>query len=95
LLEIFFKEEAVADKKSDKKNKKKGEKKAKKEKEKNRVRLVYDNLKLLGSDNKNELLRDISKRTGKNVYDLKIRKIDLMNGNAELDAYFGKEPDTE
>jgi hypothetical protein len=56
---------------------------------------VYDNLKLLGTDNKTELLNDISKRTGKDIYDLKIRKIDLMKGNAELDAYFGKEPDNE
>jgi len=94
-LEIFFREDVKTGKKDEKKKKKKGEKKAKKEKQKNRVRLVYDNFKLLGPDNKIEMLNDISKRTGKDVYDVKIRKIDLMKGNAELDAYFGKEPDTE
>jgi hypothetical protein len=88
-LEFSLRERVSAnDKKSDKKKNKKSEKKIKKEKSKNRIQLVYDNLKLLSPDNKNELLNDISDRTGKKVYEVKIRKIDLTAGNAELNAYF-------
>jgi len=74
--------------KGEKKKKKKSDKKAKKEKARNRIQLIYDNLRLLSPDTRKELLKDISNRTGKSVYEVKIRKIDLTAGNAELNAYF-------
>lgn len=92
VLEITLRErkkEKSADKTGSKK-KKKEEKKAKKEKSKNRIQLIYDNLKLLSPETRSELLKDISSRTGKNVYEVKIRKIDLSAGNAELNAYFSE-----
>ena len=89
-LELTTQERLVNDKKGEKKKKKKSDKKVKKEKVKNRIQIIYDNLKLLGTDSRNELLKDLSKRTGKDVYEVKIRKIDLAAGNAELNAYFRK-----
>jgi len=89
ILELTLREkETPGDKKGEKKKKKKSEKKAKKEKSRNRIQLIYDNLKLLSPDTRGELLKDISRRTGKNVYEIEVRKIDLTAGNAELNAYF-------
>jgi len=88
-LELGLKE-SKDDREKDKgkKDKKKDKKKTKKEKEKNSVRLIYDNVKLLGPESRDELLNDISKRTGKNIYEIEIRKIDLKSGNAELNVFF-------
>lgn len=88
-LELSLRDrEKSDDKKGEKKKKQKSEKKAKKEKSKNRIQLIYDNLKLLSPEARGELLKDISRRTGKNVYEIEVRKIDLTAGNAELNAYF-------
>jgi len=95
LLEIFLREDVKTDKKGEKKKKKKGEKKAKKEKSKNRIQLIYDNVALLKPEKKEELIKDISSRTGKDVYEIKVRKIDLFSGNAELNAYFHESADSE
>ena len=35
-----------------------------------------------------ELIKDLSKRTGIKIDKVKIRKIDLINRNAELDVYY-------
>jgi hypothetical protein len=91
---ILFLEFTLSEKKDNgekdkgKKDKKKDKKKAKKEKEKNCVRLIYDNVNLLGPESRDELLKDISKRTGNSIYEVQIRKIDLKSGNAELNAFF-------
>jgi hypothetical protein len=88
-LEFTLREEkGEGEKDKGKKGRKKDKKKAKKEKEKNSVRLIYDNVNLLGPESKDELLKDISKRTGKNIYEVQIRKIDLKSGNAELNAFY-------
>ena len=89
ILELTTRErETKSTDKGEKKKKKKSDKKAKKEKARNRIQLIYDNLRLLSPDTRKELLKDISNRTGKSVYEVKIRKIDLTAGNAELNAYF-------
>lgn len=89
LLELSTRErQTKSTDKGEKKKKKKSDKKAKKEKARNRIQLIYDNLRLLSPDTRKELLKDISNRTGKSVYEVKIRKIDLTAGNAELNAYF-------
>jgi hypothetical protein len=95
LLEIVFREDVKSDKKDEKKKKKKGEKKANKEKSKNRIQLIYDKVELLAPEQNKDLLKDISSRTGKNVYEVKIRKIDLKSGNAELNAYFSETSEPE
>lgn len=97
IVTILFLEFTLAEKseggekEKGKKDKKKDKKKAKKEKEKNCVRLIYDNVNLLGPESGDELLNDISKRTGKKIYEVQIRKIDLKSGIAELDAFFVEE----
>jgi predicted membrane protein len=94
LLELSTRErQTKSTDKGEKKKKKKSDKKAKKEKARNRIQLIYDNLRLLSPDTRKELLKDISNRTGKNVYEVKIRKIDLTAGNAELNAYFRDDKD--
>jgi hypothetical protein len=53
-----------------------------------RNQLVYDKLELLNPDRKHDLLHDISLRTGIKVVKVKIGKIDLNKGNAELEIYY-------
>ena len=50
--------------------------------------LIFDKLELLDPDHKQELLSDISTRTRKKIERVKIRKIDLIKGNAELTIYY-------
>jgi uncharacterized membrane protein len=54
----------------------------------NELQLTYDKLELLNPDMLNDLLRDISLRTGKKIEKVRIRKIDLIKGNAELDVFY-------
>jgi hypothetical protein len=83
-LELAFRGiEPQAAKKSDKKKPEKGEKK----KSKDGYLLIYDNLDMLNQDKRNDLLRDITLRTGLNVQDVKILKIDLTRNNAELEIF--------
>jgi len=84
ILEIAFKKSAKKDDKKDKKDKKKDKKSSKL----SRHLLHYDNLKLLGPDKMTELLEDISRRTGIQIEKVKIRKIDLVKNNAELDVFY-------
>ena len=89
-LELAFKGiEPQAAKKSDKKKTKKGEKK----KSQNGHLLIYDNLKLLNPELRNDLMKDISARTGLKVIDVIIRKIDLTKDNAELEIFSGENPE--
>jgi hypothetical protein len=92
LLEIAFSKfskenETKEDKKALKNAGKKEAKKAEKNKY-SRHQVLYDNLALLNPGKKNDLLSDISKRTGIKIYNVKIRKIDLIKTNAILDVYY-------
>jgi uncharacterized membrane protein len=55
-------------------------------------RLLYDKLELLNPERKQDLLQDISLRTGIQIKRARIRKIDLTKGNAELEVFY-KEKD--
>lgn len=70
-------------------------KKAKKEQKKlnkpaplKKHQVVYDNLALLNPDKLNELQTDVSTRTGIKIEKIRIRKINLAAGNAELDVFY-------
>jgi hypothetical protein len=91
--DILTKEEKKALKKAGKNTEKKEAKKAGKKKY-SRHQVLYDNLGLLNPDKKNELLKDISKRTGIEVDKVRIRKIDLVNSNVILDVYYKETSDT-
>jgi hypothetical protein len=104
LLEISLnKFTKLAEDKSDRKKDKKAEKKAlklalnvNKKKKFSKHQVLYDNLLLLNPDKKNDLLNDISKRTGIEIEQIKIRRIDLINSNAVLDVYYrGEKSDPE
>ncbi len=80
-----------AEDKAEKKAEKKTEKRAGKNHEKKKFskhQILYDKLALLNPDKMDDLLSDISKRTGIKIDKVKIRKIDLINANAVLDVYF-------
>lgn len=48
--------------------------------------ITYENIDLLKPEKKNKLLRDLSELTGKNVFKVKIRKIDYQKKIASLDV---------
>ena len=50
--------------------------------------ILYDNLALLNPDKMNELKTDVSTRTGIKTEKIRIRKINLVAGNAELDVFY-------
>jgi hypothetical protein len=50
--------------------------------------ILYDNLTLLNPDKMNELKTDVSSRTGIKTEKIRIRKINLVAGNAELDVFY-------
>jgi hypothetical protein len=90
ILEISFKSYGN---KTGKKEHQKKDKKKEKNKSFSKHQIVYDNLKLLGPDNKDELIQDISARTGIKIEKIRIKKIDLTKGNAELIVSFRKKPE--
>jgi ribosomal protein L24 len=53
--------------------------------------ILYDNLSLLNPDKMNELKTDVSTRIGVKTEKIRIRKINLVAGNAELDVYYRTE----
>jgi hypothetical protein len=55
-----------------------------------KFQLTYDKIELLNTGMSQDLLNDISIRTGKKVEKIEIRKIDLIKGNAELDVFYRK-----
>lgn len=77
----------MTDKKQVNKEQKKKDKKAGKKKLLNSHLVIYDNLKLLGRNKIKELMNDLSKRTGLDIEEVKISKIDLIKGNAELEVF--------
>jgi hypothetical protein len=90
-----------AEKKALKKAEKEAEHKSDKDKDKekkkfNKHQVLYDNLKLLNPDKKNDLIKDISRRTGIKIDKVKIRRIDLIKENAVLDVFYrGEKSDPE
>ena len=96
LLEISLnKYNKEPDDKAEKKALKKAEKEAehevvkdKKKKKFSNHQVLYDNLKLLNPDKQDDLIRDISKRTGIKIDKVKIRRIDLIKSNAVLDVFY-------
>ena len=101
LLEIAFnkfskdietKETKKALKKKSKNDSEKEAKKAEKKKY-SRHEVLYDNLALLDLGKKDELLKDISKRTGIEIDKVKIKKIDLKNSDAILEVYYTEKSD--
>jgi hypothetical protein len=109
ILTVFFLEISLnkynkePDDKAEKKALKKAEKEAehevvkdKKKKKFSKHQVLYDDLKLLNPDKKDELIRDISKRTGIEIDKVKIRRIDLIKANAVLDVFYrGEKSDPE
>jgi hypothetical protein len=95
-LELYFRGVApVSDIKNDKKKKEKDKKKSgkkskKKKKSGQSIQLVYDNIHLLNAERSEDLLADLSKRTGKIVGEVEIRRIDLVNGTAVLRVFPAK-----
>jgi hypothetical protein len=53
-----------------------------------RHQILYDNLTLLNPDKMDELKTDVSSRTGIKSEKIRIRKINLVAGNAELDVFY-------
>jgi hypothetical protein len=49
--------------------------------------ITYENIDLLRPEKKQKLLRDVSELTGKNVYKVKIRKVDYQKKIASLDVF--------
>jgi hypothetical protein len=88
-----------AEKKALKKAEKEAEHKSDKEKEKKKFskhQVLYDNLILLNPAKKDDLIKDISRRTGIKIDKVKIRRIDLIKENAVLDVFYrGEKSDPE
>lgn len=55
------------------------------------VMILYNNLELLDPARMNELIEDISAKTKINIEKVQIKKIDLIQKNAELDVFFQRE----
>ena len=53
-----------------------------------RVVVRYNKLKLLNPDLRNELLTDLTARTGLNVEKVRILRINIGKGRAELEVFF-------
>jgi hypothetical protein len=93
LLEIYFnkfwkEEENIPEIKTSKTAHKKADTKAEIAKQMNKYQVIYDNLKLVNPDLMPELIKDISKRIGKNIERIELRKVDLIKKNAVLDVFF-------
>lgn len=54
--------------------------------------IVYDNLRLLGPDQRADLIRDIEKRTGLTAQRIEVAKIDLPAGVANLTVFYQPGP---
>lgn len=101
LLEISFKKEEkkkvvkpakvkmeLTPEELEKKAAKKEKKMLKKANPLKKHQILYDNLTLLSPDKMKELKTDVSSRTGIKTEKIKIRKINLVAGNAELDVFY-------
>jgi hypothetical protein len=94
IKEVVVKQELTAEE-LEKKAAKKEKKAAKKEKEMlkkanplKKHPVLYDNLTLLNPDKMDELKTDVSSRIGIKADKIRIRQINLVAGNAELDVFY-------
>ena len=85
--EVAVKKELTAEE-LEKKAAKKEKKMQKKATQLKKHAILYDNLALLNPDKMNELKTDVSTRTGIKTEKIRIRKINLVAGNAELDVFY-------
>jgi hypothetical protein len=95
ILAVFLLEIALSryskdiESKADKKARKKAQKKeGGDDKIYVRHRVLYDNLDLLNQNSVADLISDLSKRTGIDIEKVKIRKIDLINRNADIEVFY-------
>ena len=86
------KAEKKAEMKAEIKAEMKADKKAEEKKLFSKHEVLYDNLALLNPDKKDDLLKDISKRTGIKINKVKIKRIDLIKDNAVIDVYYKAKP---
>ena len=56
------------------------------------ITVVYNKLELLKPGLKKELLDDLSLQTGKNIEKVTITKINISNGNAEIEVFYKNNP---
>jgi len=85
--EVAVKKELTAEE-LEKKAAKKEKKMQKKATQLKKHPILYDNLALLNPEKINELKTDVSTRTGIKTEKIRIRKINLVAGNAELDVFY-------
>lgn len=50
--------------------------------------IIYDDLDLLKPEKEQKLLKDVSARTGKDIFRIKIRRINYKRGVARLNIYY-------
>jgi signal transduction histidine kinase len=50
--------------------------------------IIYENLKMLKPENRQDLIRDVSERTGQHIIKIKIRRINFKEKFAVLDIFF-------
>ena len=92
VIEVAPKEEKVKKELTAEELEKKAAKKEKKMLKKanplKKHQILYDNLALLNPDKMDELKTDVSTRIGIKTEKIRIRKINLVAGNAELDVFY-------
>ena len=50
--------------------------------------IVYDNIELLRPDKRTELIADLHNRTGLNIHNVQIKRIDLQKKNGQIVVYY-------
>jgi len=88
--EVAVKKELTAEELEQKKAKKE-QKKLNKPAPMKKHQVLYDKLELLNPEKLNDLKTDVSSRTGIKTEKIRIRKINLVAGNAELDVFYRSE----
>lgn len=53
-----------------------------------KLTIIYDKLELLKPGQNKELLKDLSRQTGQNVERVKIQRIKIRKGNAQIEIYY-------
>ena len=51
-------------------------------------RIAYDNLEMLRPENQNKLIEEMSQKTGRNIFKVKILEMNFKKGIAHLDIYY-------
>ena len=60
-----------------------------------KVDVVYDNMEILRSGDREALIRDLSERTGLDVQGVSVRQVDLLRDTARLSASCPRQDDTD